>query len=215
MTTDDLIASLSHDVRPVPRFPVGGRLAIGLAAGAAVSLLLIAATLGFRPDLWLAMQGGRFWMKWGYTASLSAAACFAMLRLARPDPGSLRRLWWIVVPVAGLVTIGVGELRATPRGEWLAMWLGQSWRLCPWLVLALAMPVFVGLLWSFRRLAPTRLRAAGAAAGAGGGGDRGDGLLPSLPRSVGDLRADLVFARHPAGGGDRRIGRAAVAALVM
>ena len=33
------------------------------------------------------------------------------------------------------------------------------------LVLALATPIFVGLLWSFRRFAPTRLRAAGAAAG--------------------------------------------------
>lgn len=169
MTTDDLIAALSHDVRPVPRFAVGRRLAIGIAAGAAVSLLLIAATLGLRPDLWLAMQGGRFWMKWGYTVSLSAAACFATLRLARPDPGSLKRLWWIVVPVAALIAMAIGELSATPRGEWLAMWLGQSWRVCPWLVLVLAMPVFAGLLWSFRRLAPTRLRAAGAAAGLAAG----------------------------------------------
>ena len=49
------------------------------------------------------------------------------------------------------------------------MWLGHSWMVCPWLVLALAMPIFVGLLWSFRRLAPTRLRAAGAAAGLAAG----------------------------------------------
>jgi len=36
-------------------------------------------------------------------------------------------------------------------------------------VLALSMPIFIGLLWSFRRLAPTRLRAAGAAAGLAAG----------------------------------------------
>jgi hypothetical protein len=36
-------------------------------------------------------------------------------------------------------------------------------------VLLLAIPIFVGLLWSFRRLAPTRLRAAGAAAGLAAG----------------------------------------------
>jgi hypothetical protein len=41
--------------------------------------------------------------------------------------------------------------------------------ICPWLVLTLAVPIFVGLLWSFRELAPTRLRAAGAAAGLAGG----------------------------------------------
>jgi hypothetical protein len=45
------------------------------------------------------------------------------------------------------------------------MWLGHSWMVCPWIVLALALPIFAGLLWSFRRFAPTRLRAAGAAAG--------------------------------------------------
>jgi hypothetical protein len=40
---------------------------------------------------------------------------------------------------------------------------------CPFYVLALAVPIFAGLLWSFRRLAPTRLRAAGAAAGLAAG----------------------------------------------
>jgi len=47
--------------------------------------------------------------------------------------------------------------------------LGQSWKICRWLLLILAAPIFIGLLWSFRRLAPTRLRAAGAAAGVAAG----------------------------------------------
>ena len=34
-----------------------------------------------------------------------------------------------------------------------------------WLVLMLSAPIFIGLLWSFQRLAPTRLTAAGGAAG--------------------------------------------------
>jgi hypothetical protein len=37
------------------------------------------------------------------------------------------------------------------------------------LLLTLALPIFAGLLRSFRRLAPTRLRAAGAAAGLAAG----------------------------------------------
>jgi len=169
MNTDDLIASLSDGVQPVGRHAVGLRLALGVIGGAVVSILLISVTLGFRPDLWLAMQGPAFWMKWSYTVSLSAGAIYATARLARPDPGSLRRLWLIALPVLVLATLGLGELITTPRSEWLAMWLGHTWTKCPWLVLALAMPIFVGLLWSFRQMAPTRLRAAGAAAGLAAG----------------------------------------------
>ena len=169
MNTDELIASITTDVRPVGRNAVGWRLATGVIAGALVSTLLIVATLGFRPDLWLTMHGATFWMKWGYTISLAAVAIYVTARLARPDPGSLRRLWLIAVPVLALAAVGAGELIRTPRSEWLAMWLGHSWTKCPWLVLMLAVPVFIGLLWSFRRLAPTRLRAAGAVAGLAAG----------------------------------------------
>jgi hypothetical protein len=49
------------------------------------------------------------------------------------------------------------------------LWLGHSWGICPFIVLVLAVPIFAGLLWSFRRLAPTRLHAAGAAAGLAAG----------------------------------------------
>lgn len=169
MNTEDLIASLSDEVQPVGPHAVGSRLALGVIGGAVVSIILISVTLGFRPDLWLAMQGPAFWMKWGYTISLSAGAIYATARLARPDPGSLRRLWLIALPVLVLAALGLGELITTPRSEWLAMWLGHTWTKCPWLVLALAMPIFVGLLWSFRQMAPTRLRAAGAAAGLAAG----------------------------------------------
>jgi hypothetical protein len=52
-----------------------------------------------------------------------------------------------------------------PSSSWLAMWLGGSWKVCSLLVFLLSLPIGAGLLWSFRRLAPTRLRLAGAAAG--------------------------------------------------
>ena len=108
-----------------------------------------------------AMHGFPFWMKWGYTISLSVVALAMTKQLARPDSGSLRWLWLIAIPVLLLASIGAMELIRTPPGEWMAMWLGESWMVCPWRVLALAMPIVVGLFWSFRKLAPTRLRAAG------------------------------------------------------
>lgn len=169
MNTDALIASLSEGLRPVVRGAVGWRLAAGVAGGLAVATLILTLTLGFRPDLWLAMQGPTFWMKWVYTSSLAAGAIYATSRLARPDPGRMRALWLMALPVLGLAGLGISELARTPRGQWLAMWLGKTWMVCPWLVLALSAPIFVGLLWSFRKLAPTRLRAAGAAAGLAAG----------------------------------------------
>jgi hypothetical protein len=169
MNTDDLIAQLSSDVPPVRRHMLGWRIAAGILVGMLVSGAYVVLAMGVRPDIGTAMHGFSFWMKWGYTISLAIAALIMTAQLARPNSGRLRWLWLMGIPVLLLAGLGVAELVRTPPGDWLAMWLGQSWMVCPWRVLALAMPIFVGLLWSFRRLAPTRLRAAGAAAGLAAG----------------------------------------------
>ena len=165
MKTDDLIANLAADVSPVPRYALSRRLAAGLALGAVVTLLAVGAGLGFRPDLWLAMHGAMFWIKWLYTGSLALCASLATLRLARPDAGMTGWLWMACLPVLGLVAISVDELASVPSSQWLAMWLGASWKVCSTNVFLLSVPIFAGLLRSFRRLAPTRLRLAGATAG--------------------------------------------------
>jgi hypothetical protein len=169
MKTDDLIRSLSRDVPRVTRGAMGRRIGIGIVGGGVVTMLLVAGALGIRPDLHAAMHGFSFWMKWAYTASLGIGAVIAVMRLARPTTSSLRSLCWLIVPVLLLAGIGIGELADTPSSDWLAMWLGASWKVCPWLVLTLAMPIFIGLLWSFRKLAPSRLREAGAVAGLAAG----------------------------------------------
>lgn len=169
MTTDDLIAALSRDLRPTPRGAVGWRLVAGVVGGALAAAVIVALTLGFRPDLTIVMQARAFWMKSGYTVSLALIALYAVARLARPDAKRLDWLLLLMLPVLILAGIGATELSATPRTEWLAMWLGKTWTKCPGLVLMLAIPVFLGLLWSFRRLAPTRLRATGAVAGLAAG----------------------------------------------
>lgn len=165
MKTEDLIAALSADVRPVSRHARSVRLLIGLTLGACVTLLAVSVLLGFRPDLWLAMQGRTFWVKWLYTGSLALCATAATARLARPDAQALGWLWLAGLPVLGLAVISVQELAAVPSSQWLAMWLGVSWKVCSRNVFLLSVPIFAGLLWSFRRLAPTRLRLAGATAG--------------------------------------------------
>jgi hypothetical protein len=169
MNTDELVRHLAADTRPVARNSIARRLVIGMAVGGIGSAILILIGLGFRPDLDAAMRGAFFWMKWGYTFSLAVTALVMTAQLARPDSGRPRGLWLVAIPVILLAGVGLLELARTPSSQWLSMWLGHSWKSCPWLVLSLSTPIFAGLLWSFRRLAPTRLRAAGAAAGLSAG----------------------------------------------
>lgn len=169
MRTEDLIQSLATTVKPVSRHAVGQRIAVGLIGGAVVTMLLIVAVLGLRPDLGTAMRGFPLWIKWVYTASLGIVAVSATSNLARPEGKGLRWLWLLAVPILLLAGICVAEIAYAPKGATLAMWLGGSWKACPWIVLVLSLPIFVGLLWSYRRFAPTRLRAAGATAGLSAG----------------------------------------------
>lgn len=162
---EQLIAQLSADVRPVSRHALVQRLVLGVSGGGLITAALVVMTLGIRPDLDTAVHAFPFWMKWSYTLSLALVALYAVTQLARPSLSAERSLWLVLMPVLILAGIGVDELVRTPSSAWPAMWLGRSWKSCPWLVLTLASPIFIGLLWSFRKLAPTRLRAAGATAG--------------------------------------------------
>jgi hypothetical protein len=165
MNTDHLIEQLARDVPPVRRRSRTMRVAAGLAAGGIVTLVVVALALGIRPDLHIAMRGYPFWMKWAYTVSLGVGAMVVTARLARPEPVRLARFWPITLPFLLLAVLGAIELAQAPIQHWPAMWLSRTWKVCPLLVLGLSAPIFIGLLWSFRRLAPTRLRLAGAAAG--------------------------------------------------
>lgn len=169
MRTEDLIASLARELRPVPRHVLGRRVALGMVLGGAVSLLLIPATIGFRHDLGAAVRAFPFWMKLAYAVALGIVALDGTMRLGRPDRESAGDLRLLALPVLLLAGIAIAELAHAPASEWPLLWLGSSWHSCPWVVLLLSLPILAGLCWAFRRLAPTRLRLAGAAAGLSAG----------------------------------------------
>ncbi|MFA5988893.1 MAG: DUF1109 domain-containing protein [Sphingomonas sp.] len=169
MTTDDLINSLSDHVAPVSPYVVEQRVVFGMVAGAVVSFVVMVGWIGFRPDMPDALMSVPFWMKWAYTMSLGVLALAATAHVARPDAPKLRRIWLLGAPVAALAAIAFWELVHTPASGWLSMWVGVSGSECSVRVAALAVPVFGGLLWSFRALAPSNLRGAGAAAGLAAG----------------------------------------------
>ena len=165
MDTEQLIQSLARDVAPVSSHMVQRRIGLGIAVGGITSLLLIGALYGFNPELDLAVQHAPFWIKWSYTLSLAVCAAVATSRLARPVSGQLGWLWMLALPVAALMLIGVLSLSSVPSAQWQTVWLGQSWHSCSRRIFMLSLPIFIGLIWSFRSLAPTRLRLAGASAG--------------------------------------------------
>lgn len=166
LSTDDLIRSLAADVPPVGAWAALRWIGLGSALGALLTLIVLLLSIGLRADLGAATHGFAFWMKALYTGSLAAIAFGFTLTLSRPDAvRATRVVWLIALPVAALAVLSLLELSHTPHDQWLDLWRGRSAHVCPWLVLGLSVPIFVGLLWSFRRLAPTRLRAAGTAAG--------------------------------------------------
>jgi hypothetical protein len=164
MDTDALIEALARDAVPVPRRALERRLAAGLAAGAAAALALLAAGLGFRPDLAAAASGAAFWAKAAYPFSLGLVGLVLSAQLARPVSGRLRHARLVAVPVGLLLALAAAELAGAAPAARAALVLDPLWTCLP-LVLLLAAPMLAGLVWAHRTMAPTRPAAAGAAAG--------------------------------------------------
>ena len=169
-STDALIDSLTADVAPVRAHMVESRVLLGLALGGIVTALVVLYWLGMRPDFAHALYGSTIWMKWAYTLSLAAVALVGAMQLARPERQQLGWLWFALLPVILLAGLAMAQLATTPVAEWRTLWMGDSWRQCSMRVALLAVPIFGGLLWAFRKLAPTRLRLTGAMAGLAAGG---------------------------------------------
>ena len=165
MRTQRLIDDLAEGLRPVPPRAVERRIGAALALGMVISVALVTVTLGIRHDLMAALQGSVFWMKSLYVGSLALLAGLASVRMARPGTAPPRWLWLSILPVMVIAALAGSDMMHTPREGWSALWLGQSWKVCPFLVLGLSIPIFVTLMRTLKKLAPTNLRATGALAG--------------------------------------------------
>ena len=168
MKTDDLISMLAQGddvaVRPAQRRQTARNTAL-LSGALAVSTLLMLGLLGVRPDLGTAAATPQYWIKVLFVALLSAAAWFGGRRLSRPG-ASIRLLpALIATPVCLAWIVAAAVLGDAPAGERAQLFWGHTWRVCPFLIALLALPVLAASLSVMRNLAPTRLRLAGAVAG--------------------------------------------------
>ena len=165
MQTDELIAHLSGELEPVRGTEVARILAAGLALGLMGSALLMALTIGIRPDIVPAMGGSAFWLKFLYTLVIAVLGLKLVERLSRPGTEARWPALLIAVPVLALMGMMAMQMMPADSATRHALLMGHSADVCSVLIAGLALPLFAGLFWSLRRLAPTRLTEAGAAAG--------------------------------------------------
>ena len=170
MNTEQLISRLAADAHPVPRGALLRRLLVAAAAGSVVTLACVIVLYGLRHDLRDAVLGTAFWIKAGFTVCVALAGFVIVERAGRPGSRLGLGLTLLCVPFAFIVAMAWVELTSAAPSERVALWLGQTWRSCPFSIAALSIPPLTLLLWSLRRLAPTQLAAAGFAAGILSGG---------------------------------------------
>jgi hypothetical protein len=165
MKTNELIALLAQqDPRPA-RSASGHRVTISALFGLVAATLLVAAMLGFRENWSEALRQPMFWWKLAYAVSLGVAALLATVRLASPGRKVGRTGLGLAVPPAIAIAAALAVLWLAPAGARAELIRGQTWQVCALLIAMLSIPAFAAVMWAIRGLAPTRLRAAGAAGG--------------------------------------------------
>lgn len=163
--TEQLIEQLASGVRPTSPTAALQRLLLGIAGGASVSLLLVILMFG-RPAALVEYTGiPAFAMKLSFSAAMMAAAAVLLYIAGRPGHRIGKRLVWLAVPPALIAVTAVMELSATAPQFRDDVWLGSTWQTCLAGISLMSLPVLGGIVWAFRRFAPTRLRLAGLLAG--------------------------------------------------
>jgi hypothetical protein len=164
METDQLIRPLAADNAHRAR-PVGFVLALALLAAAPVSVAMLFAGLGVRPDLMTAMRNPFFDLKFVVTLGLAIPAIAMSLHLSRPE-ASLRGWKWLLLIPVGLLLAGIAsEMMMPQRLPMMTRLVGNNSRLCMTAIPVMSLPLLVAALTSLRHGAPTRPAVAGAIAG--------------------------------------------------
>jgi hypothetical protein len=164
METDQLIRTLAADNAHRAR-PVGFVLALALLAAAPVSVAMLFAGLGVRPDLMTAMRNPFFDLKFVVTLGLAIPAIAISLHLSRPE-ASLRGWKWLLLIPVGLLLAGIAsEMMMPQRLPMMTRLVGNNSRLCMTAIPVMSLPLLVASLIGLRHGAPTRPAVAGAIAG--------------------------------------------------
>jgi len=161
--TDTLIEMLARQAGPAPDFPVGRHLAAAASLGLLASSVLALALIGPLPAA--VFYTAAPWIKLVYAVLLLVGTSALAARLSRPVSSTVMARAAVTSVFLLMLLAGAVTLITTPEGgRWSAL-LGQTWWICPWMLMMLSLPALTAILWAMRSFAPTRLKQAGFAAG--------------------------------------------------
>ncbi len=165
MKTDDLITMLATGADAVDAGAARRRFARALGWGGIGAAALMAVLMGVRSDLARMALEPMFWTKLAYCAALAGAALALAVRMARPGARAAGAAAMLAVPLVLMWLLAALALGNAADSEREALVFGTTWRACAFSIAFLSLPLFAGILWAMRGLAPTRPALAGAAAG--------------------------------------------------
>ena len=165
MKTDDLINLLATGVMRVDRKAALRRFARALPLGFAGSVVLMSVVFGVRHDLWSVAHTPIFWAKLAFPFGVALAAALAVSRLGRPGLRGGYAWALVALPFVAVLAAAWLVLGDAQPAQRVPLVLGLTWRTCPFNIVLLSVPTFAAVFWAVRGLAPTNLRAAGAASG--------------------------------------------------
>lgn len=169
MTTNDLIAALARDTRPVRSGDALRKLVLALISGGAAAMLLVAIFLG--DPLYGTERLGimTFGVKTAFTSSLMLLSGSLLYQAGRPGHDPRPGAPWIAAPFVVVAVISALALARVGAEDRPALIFGSSWQTCLLSVGLLSIPVFALLVRAFRSFAPTDLRLTGMLAGLASG----------------------------------------------
>lgn len=168
MKTDDLIDALARGEDPPQRAHAMPRLALALGGGFVIGLVLLVASIGFRPNIGVVLPV--VLVKTMFSAVFAITGAAAVMRLVRPGAGGRGRLLASVVLIGSAIAIGLLSLIGEAPSERFHALTYGVFPLCLVLIPLFGAPTAALLVWFARDLAPTRLAMTGAAIGAAAGG---------------------------------------------
>ena len=165
MKTNDLIAMLATEASATPTVSPLRRCAQAIAAGMAVSLVLVLTLWGLNPELNALARTQAFWVKVVWLVLTCLFAAPVVMHLSRPGIAAGRGVWGIAAALLGMVMLALAQVATVDADTGIQLMLGRSWQICSASIAALSVPLLATLLWMLRDMAPTRPALAGASAG--------------------------------------------------
>ncbi|WP_431323132.1 NrsF family protein [Rhizobium sp. YTU87027] len=168
MKTDDLINLLSQDA------PVGMRLgrmlSLALVIGVAISVALMASTIGVRHNMQTVFATARVFFKICETLLLAIVASRLVFQIGRPGVPLKARSVALLVPAALLIAAIIAELFVVPQESWTTSMIGKNAAFCVFFIPILSVAPLAGFLLALKNAAPGNPGLAGAVAGLAAGG---------------------------------------------